>query len=253
MDLANWNIWESLTFKTSGYHKNFDLLIKNENIITEYSGTVSLIRLNKKLAPLPIGEYSFSVWNLDLAKKIKANINKLIKTYGQDNIYVEIVDMIKNKKLQTMNYQKIVFIHSFILHPDYRKKEITEEFIESMHKGYYDDKNNDIGIIVFVKPVQDNKIDLEYYRDSRTVKLRETHVLSDYTELPAYDYYKIDDLLKKNDTEINEYKLFSVASKCGFSRINDSHLFIYSPDKITVRMDEKQKIIESMEEEFLKK
>lgn len=249
MDLANWNIWELVTFKTNSYYKNFDFLIENENIITEYDGNISLIRIKEKKFPLPIGEYSFSIWNLELGKKIKANINKLIKTYGKDNVYVEIVDMIKKKTLKTKNYSKVIFIHSLILHPDYRKKEITEEFIEFLYRNYYDD---DIGIIAFVLPVQNNMIDSEFYRDDKKIKLRENIQSDNHKIVTAYDYYQINKFLKKTDAEKNEYKLFSIASRCGFSRINESHLFLYSPEKTMERINEKQKIINKEKKDHLK-
>jgi hypothetical protein len=46
--------------------------------------------------------------------------------------------------------------------------------------------------------------------------------------------------LEKQDTEKNEYKLFSVAAKCGFTRIGESYLFQYSPEKTIERMIEKR-------------
>ena len=250
MELAHWNIWELLTFKTNSYRKNFDLLIKDENIITEYTGTISLVRLKEKLPPLPIGEYSFSIWNFEIGKKVNADVHGLIKTYGEDNLYVEIIDMIKNDKFKTKDYHKIVFVHNLILRPEYRKKEITEEFIEFLYRDYFDD---DVGIIAFVKPVQDNVIDMKFYQDNKTIRVRKTINSMEFDEILAYEYYGIEGLTEKDDTEINEYKMFSIAAKCGFSRINDSHLFIYSPEKTIERIEAKQKIIQEVEEVSNKK
>ena len=53
--------------------------------------------------------------------------------------------------------------------------------------------------------------------------------------------------MNKRDVELNEYKLFSVASKCGFSRLDNSHLFQFSPDKIIERMLEKRDMLQKHE------
>ena len=38
----------------------------------------------------------------------------------------------------------------------------------------------------------------------------------------SYAYYSLDELKKTGDIEMSEYKLFALANKCGFNRIDDS-------------------------------
>ena len=246
MDLAHWNIWERLTFKTNSYRKNFDFVIKDENIITEYSGNISMLRLEDKLRPLPIGDYSFSIWNLDLAKLQKSNVMELIEICGNEPTYLEMLNMIKEKKLKTKNYQKIIFLHTLVLHPEFRKKEITEEFIEFIYRDYYSDN---VGIYAFVMPIQDNNVDFKHYMHEKDIIVHYGEDENAFHRYTAFDYFKLKKFEDETDTEINEYKLFSVAQKCGFDRINESHLFIYSPENTLKRIEAKYEIINNMDEQ----
>jgi hypothetical protein len=238
MNRNNWNLWNNLTFKTLGYRKNFDIVSVNENIITLYDGMISETRLNKPKPPRPVGEYGFSVWNIALAKKLGVDLNTLIKAHDIENTYSEMYNVIKKNVIDIKNYKRIVFVHSFILNKNYRKRDVTQEFIEMLYRDFYCD---DTAIIMLVKPFQDNTIDADYYFNRKYVKVKEsldglnTHMVS------AAEYYSLDELLEKNDTEINEYKLFALANKCGFNRINESYLFIFSPEKTLERLRKKMK------------
>jgi len=107
----------------------------------------------------------------------------------------------------------------------------------------------DIAIIMLVKPFQDNPIDADFYFNRKQVLVRESLDFSDAISISATEYYSLNELSKKNDTELNEYKLFAVANKCGFNRINNSHLFLFSPEKIEERLLEKQNFIQQTETE----
>jgi hypothetical protein len=238
IDRKDWDIWDNTTFKTTSYHKNFDLVNDDESIITEYSGTISLIRLADYLPPLLMGEFELSTWNIALGKNFDADFMKLIKSHKIENTYGELVKVIKNKELNVENYNKIVFVPNLVLRPDFRKRGITEEFIELLYREFYGENN---AIIALVKPLQDNPIDADVYYNQKFVEVHQS--LQNYHDIlvvPSVKYYSLDELLQKKDTEINEYKLFSVASRCGFTRLGESHLFILSPEKTVQRIKEKQ-------------
>jgi len=245
MKRRDWNLWNNITFKTKGYRKNFDIVNTNEKFITEYDGTVSEIRLEERKPPRPIGEYGFSVWNIGLGKKFGVDFNKLIKEHELEDTYRELIRVIMKKEIDVSDYKKIVLVHTFILNKDYRKRGITEEFIEMLYQDFYSD---DIAIIMLVKPFQDNLIDSDFYFNRKYVLVREA--LNDKgIAVPATEYYSLNELREKNDTEINEYKLFAVAHKCGFQRINESYLFLFSPQKIEKRWKEKEKFSQRVETE----
>jgi len=210
----------------------------DENIITLYDGMVSEIRLRERKPPRPVGEYGFSVWNIDLAKKLGVDLEKLVKVHDSENTYSEMYDVIKKNIIDVRNYKRIVFVHSFILNKDYRKQEITQEFVEMLYRDFYCD---DTTIIMLVKPFQDNAIDADYYFNRKKVEIKENIDNTNSRMVSAAEYYSLDELLEKNDTEINEYKLFALASKCGFNRINESYLFIFSPEKTLERLRKKMK------------
>jgi len=233
-----WNIWDNITFKTISYHKNFDLVNDDESLITEYCGTISLIRLAEYKPPLLMGEFELSTWNIELGNKFNANINKLIKTHKNEIIYNELIKVIENKDININKFNKIVFINNLILRPEFRKFGLTEELVELLYREHYANGNT---IIALVMPLQNNPIDTEYYFKQKIVEIKLS--LQNYNEIefiPSVEYYCLNDLLEKKDTEKNEYKLFSVAAKCGFTRIGESHLFQYSPEKTIERMIEKR-------------
>ena len=233
-----WDIWDNITFKTISYHKNFDLVNDDESLITEYCGTISLIRLAEYKPPLLMGEFELSTWNIKLGNKFNANINKLIKKHKIEVIYTELMNVIKNENIDVNNFNKIVFINDVVLRPEFRKLGLTEELVELLYREHY---ANDNAIIALVMPLQNNPTDKEYYFKEKFVELRLS--LQNYNEIEvisSVEYYCLNDLLEKKDAEINEYKLFSVAAKCGFTRIGESYLFQYSPEKTIQRMIEKR-------------
>jgi len=237
MNRLDWNLWSNITFKTQGYRKNFDMVNFNENFITEYDGTISEIRFKKRKPPRPVGEYGFSVWNIAMGKSFAVNFHKLIKEHAFEDTYRELIDVIKKEKISIKDYKKIVLVHTLVLKKEYRKRGITEEFTEMLYRDFYCE---DVAIIVLVKPFQDNPIDADFFNNRKMVLVRESLNQSEVVGVPATKYYSLDELVVNKDTELNEYKLFSVANRCGFERINESHLFLFSPEKIAKRMTEKQ-------------
>lgn len=234
----DWEIWDNLTFKTTSYHKNFDFVNNNESIITEYTGTISLIRLVDYKPPLIIGEFDLSIWNIGLGKKLNVNLKKLIKEHKIEDTYAELIKVIENKNININDYDKLILINNFVICPDYRKHGITEEFVEYLYREFYNENNL---IISLVKPLQDNSIDANIYFKIKTVEFHPS--IENYQKIeviPTVVYYSLDDLLLKEDKELNEYKLFSVASKCGFNRIDDSYLFMFTPDKAFERIINKR-------------
>ncbi|MFA5207085.1 MAG: hypothetical protein WC428_00145 [Candidatus Paceibacterota bacterium] len=233
-----WDIWDKTTFKTICYHKNFDLVNDDESLITEYRGTISLIRVKEYKPPVLMGEFELSEWNIGLGLKFDADLMKLMKKHKAEFLYTELLSVIKNKEIDITKYKKIVFVTNLIVRPDFRKFGLTEEFVELLYREHF---NENDAIIALVKPLQDNKIDKDHYYKREIIEIKLS--LEDNKKLefvPAVEYYKLNELLERKDTETNEYKLFSIATKCGFSRIGESYLFNYSPEKTIQRMSEKR-------------
>jgi hypothetical protein len=244
IDKKYWSIWDNTTFKTVCYHKNFDLINDNESLITEYCGTISLIRLAEYKPPLIIGEFELSEWNVGLGLKFESDLVKLVKKHKAEVIYNELLSLIKNKEIDITKFKKIIFVANLIVRPDFRKFGLTEEFIELLYREHY---NEGDAIIALVKPLQDNSIDKDYYFNQKIVEVKLS--LQNYNEIefvPAVDYYKLNDLLEKKDVETNEYKLFSVAARCGFNRIGESYLFNFSPEKTIERMIKKREYVKKI-------
>lgn len=245
MERQDWNLWNNITFKTQGFRKNFDIINANENLITEYDGSISELRLKNRKPPIPIGEFGFSVWNIGLGSRFAVNFNKLIKEHALEDTYSELMRVIKKKEINVNDYKKIVLVHTFILNKKYRKRGITEEFVEMLYRDFYAE---DVAIIMLVKPFQNNLIDADFYFNRKYVYFREK--IEDVPQaIPATEYYSLHELVEKDDVEINEYKLFAVAHRCGFQRINESYLFLFSPEKIEERMIEKSEFVQHVENE----
>jgi hypothetical protein len=246
MNKNNWNLLSNITFKTQNYHRNFDLINVNENFITEYDGTISEVRLNKRKPPRPVGKYGFSIWNIGLGEKFAVDFNLLIKDHAFEDTYHELINIIKKNEININKYNKIVLIHTLILNKDYRKQGITEEFIEMMYRNFY---AKDVAIIMLVKPFQDNSIDADFYLNHKRIIIKDSLSNENNINISAFEYYSLNELLEKNDVELNEYKLFNVANRCGFQRINDSYLFIFKPKKIENRISKKQNWLQQTDNE----
>lgn len=236
------NILNDIAFKTQAHTRNYDMVGDGDNIMTEYAGTISMLRIAEQKPPVIIGEYTFSVLDMSTAFLLGIDVHQLIKAYAVEDIYKELLYALNNDFLYyrelTEETGKVVLLHSYMLHPDYRKQGVTEEFIEMLHREFYSPKN---AIIALVKPFQENLVDADYYLNKRTVEVRDTlHGESKY--IPSLDYYSLADLMTETDTELIEYKLFAIANRCGFERLGDSHLFMYTPDKIKKRMLDKKKL-----------
>ena len=245
MDNNNYKILNNIAFKTQCFRKNFDLINKNENIITEYDGIISELRISERKPPLQIGEYGLSVWNIEMARMLKYSISKLVKIHKLENIYSELDIVVGEKLIKLKEYNKIVFIHGLVIRPDYRKLEITEEFVELLYRDFYNDKTI---ILALVKPLQNNKIDADFYFKNKNVIIKnKIGNVDDYDVIPAIKYYSLDKLIQNNDIELNEYKLFGIASRCGFNRIGESYLFQYYPEKTIERLFEKNKYLNEIE------
>lgn len=236
MNISNWNIWVNLAFTTRSFHKNFDLISDNENFITECEGTISEIRIEEHKLPRIIGEYRLSIWNTGLGISFNTDFKKLIEEYSFDDAYSEMNNIINNNQFHINYYRKIIFIHSIVLMEEYRKHEITEEFIETIFREYHA-KNT--AIIALVKPIQNNINEYDTYSKCKTILIKEYYHSLDNEVVPAVKYFSLNKLNQKKDIELNNYKLFSKATDCGFKRIENSHLFVFSPEKIKKRMQMK--------------
>lgn len=230
------NLLTNIVFKTQAHHKNYDFVVRHENIMTEYQGTITKLRIPEQKPPVIIGEYSLTVLNMTTARLFEADIYELIKDYSIEDVYKELLYAFKNDLLDPEGLRKdagkVVLLHSYVLHPDYRNQGVTEELIEMLHREFY---TTDNVIIALVKPFQENMVDADYLLNKRVVEVRDTlHGESRY--VTALDYYSFADFLKETDTEMIEYKLFAIANRCGFNRLGDSHLFMYTPDKTIERM-----------------
>jgi hypothetical protein len=191
-----------------------------------------------------MGEFELSEWNVGLGIKFETDLIKLVKKHKLEVLYTELLNMIKTKKIDITKYKKIVFLANLIIRPDFRKFGLTEEFIELLYRKHY---NEGDAIIALVKPLQDNPIDKDYYYNQKIVEIHLSLQNNNEIEfIPAVDYYKLNDLLEKKDTETNEYKLFSVAARCGFNRIGESYLFNFSPERTMQRMIEKREYVKKV-------
>lgn len=249
--MNKWNLWRNIVFKTTSYRKNFDISIPNENYITEHDGKITIIRYDENKYPLTIGEYGISIWNLKLGKLFNVDFHELLENHRIENTYYELINLMNDNVFDINQYDKILLIHSFVLCEKYRKHDVVDEFVEMVYRDYYDEHT---AILMLVRPFQDNEIDAEYYLNIGKVGNKEDLDSDEETIIPTTDYYSLNDFLNNDDTEINEYKLFAIASRCGFRRLGESYIFQFSPDKILERLENKQKLdtlIDNNDMEFL--
>ena len=243
MDNINWKVWDDLTFKTQCYRKNFDLINENDNIVTECDGVISKLRIAEMKPPLTIGEYGFSVWNLELGKLFNVNVSRLIETHRGENMYDELIIGMSSGLVDVLKYDKLILIQNLVICEEYRKLGIGEEFVEFMYRDFY---TKNTLVVALVKPFQYNQIDSEYFLKHKIVPISNRLGGGIDDKIPAKTYYNLNTLLGKNDREYNEYKVFSVASKYGFNRIGNTYAFQLDPAGVIKRIMDKREILRSI-------
>ena len=220
---------QNLSFNNKLYKTNYDLIIPNDNIITESDGTIYKLRIKEKKPPLFVGEYNLSIWNLKLGYLLNADIQEMIKKFSQEESYLELNNIINDKSFDINNYNKLIIIHSVVIKKEYRKNDVLNELIESIYREYNDDKT---AILMYVKPIQYNKLEFELFS-----KIKEYDSNDDiHLKISGKEYYSLNELETDTDAELNELKLFQRVHDCGFDRIENSKLFILSEDFILNRI-----------------
>lgn len=242
------NLWNNLTFKATVYGKNFDLTYENESFITEYDGAISEVRIEQNKPPVPVGEYQFSIWNINFAKELGIDLLDNLEEYEIEDSYAELHELLNNNEISLDKTNKLILLHTVVIHPNYRKNGVTEELIEFLYREYvYGNNNNQL--ISLVKPVQNNPVDFDYFWYNKRVKYKETISKNEpYKEISAKDYYNLEDFLNQDDTEMTEYKIFSAAKRCGFKRIGESYLFVLDPKNVINRIKEKRKELRTIDD-----
>lgn len=238
-----YNILNDVTFKTQVYQKNFNFL-GIDNIISENDGIITRLRTEENKPPIIIGEFGFSSWNINVAKIYDINIDQVILDYSKENSYGELLHLRKNGSIDFHNINRLYILHSFILHEDYRKYEITEELFEMFYRVFLSE--NDM-LLALVMPFQYNKVDFDYYYKNKKVLNLTSIKPRKQTEHSASDYYSLNNFLDNNDYESDSYRLFALASRCGLIRIGDGHLFKFTPDKTIERLKNKKNIENKIE------
>jgi len=240
------DLLKKITFRTTTYNKNFDIIGKYESFITEHTGVISLVRIGEEKPATQIGEYYISSFNFELAKKCDIDLTKSILKHKNEDSYNDLINLIKNNELNLENYNKIIYINNFIIKPEYRKKGITEEFIEYLFRNFYDKKSL---IICLVKPFQLINDDYDYFLKTKKIEVKSFIGEKSYKIVSAKEYYSLDDLKNVKDIELNKYKLFALAVKCGLNRINDSYIFAFNPKNElikNIKLKAKEKIKDNL-------
>ncbi len=243
--ISNLKILENLAFKTKVCHRNFDMISLNESFTTDLEGSITLVRIEENLPPIQIGEFYINIFNFDIARTFDVDLLPLIYAHDKEGSYTDFIDMIKaNNKNKIFDFEtinKLYYVNNFIIRPEFRKLGVCEEFTEFLYKNFHN-KNNEI--MILAKPLQLIEDDFKYFTTERWVENRMNLQSQDIEISPANDYYKLDKLLEyNNDLELCTYKLFAVASRCGFSRTgDDSYIFKFESEKIIKRIKAKQKL-----------
>ncbi len=243
-DTEIYKLWDDLTFKTTAYRKNFDIIIEGENIITEHIGAISKIQMFEKKPPIILGDYGFTVLNIKIANELNIDAVELIKEFNPQLAYEELEKTINGGDFNVYDYNKVIIIQNLVISEEYRKKGVVEEFIEMLYREHYDEK---IAIMSLVLPFQYNPFDFEYYDKYKKITIKEDIGDSPKEDIIAMEHFSLEKLIKeKTDRETNEYKLFAVADRCGFERIGESYLFLFNPEKIRKRLKEKWTYIKKL-------
>lgn len=220
----NIDINKRLVFITSSYKNNYNTLDIGDNIITEYTGAIHLRSEDFKESTI-IGHYSYVTININMAKLLNINVNTLIKKMNDlHDKYVALSDSLKASELNIHEYDTLTYLDHVIIHPQYRKKDVTHEFLEYMYNTHIQTTKKPL-FLGFIKPIQH-------------VENNPTKNIMIFDDISLYDYYFISQLNDVNDDELIKYKLYGLAQKLGFEQLHED-IFKLNPNNIKKRMLEK--------------
>lgn len=230
--LDNFNIHNGLSFKVKSYGRNYDFFTLYDSFFKYDEGVISLSRNEINKQPKVIGEFSITKWNFELADKLNIDLCEFIKLEKEDS-YSDFIKLMDSEMINLNEYSNVVLVNSLIVQENYRKHGISGEFFEYLYRTYY---NNNTLVLVLVKPLQSVVSDYLYYLNEKIVKIKPNVEKSETIEIPAFEYYGVNNLSKFDDTEMNDYKLFNVGVKGGLSRIGDTYLFKINEDAMLNRI-----------------
>ena len=104
-----------------------------------------------------------------------------------------------------------------------------EKFTEMIYNTFHDPKT---AIIVYAKPIQykDIYVNDENYFNYKSIQFKEKGLIK---SIPATKYYSFNNLSpKKDNKESDVYRVYSVANRCGFNRIENTDFFKYDTNKL---------------------
>jgi len=217
----------NISYKINSYPNNNDLAYYNDCYITNHDGFIYLKNFDNNNMPQLIGEFFISTLNIEIIKQLNVNIINVFKNYTNEILYSELLKVIYQKELNIFKYSNIVIVQSLVIKKEYRKKKIFNDFVEMLFREYY---NNNTLIILLVLPFQKNPIDYKYYKQKKQIIKTKSNDIT----INAFDYYNLYEFEQTNDDELCELKLFSHASKMGFSRISNTHIFILNKPNIII-------------------
>lgn len=234
MSEFNFNIIENLAFKTLTYHKNYDLLYDGHKFFISCEGTISKLRIIERKPPLIIGEYDFDIVDLATMKLLNYDISSIDGDNFGDILITEFFNMIKSNEFEIENYDKAILLNNLILTKEFRGKFVSDEFIEMMFRNYYDERTIILGLFL---PIQYNKNNSNSFLNERVVRNKLKAGVEEYHTIPAVDYYSLRELNTRDDEEYDTYKIYSVADRLGFRRLNlETSMFVFEPEKTRKRM-----------------
>lgn len=236
-------IVKNIVFKSTSYDRTYDFDLEYDSYVKTILGYINYIQVNVHRPTMPIGEYMYNVFNVALAKINRVNFMNLLNSYCETNeIYVDLIDLLKSNKIDVNQYNKIVYIPTIILNEKFRNKNVVSEFIKYIKREFY---GENVLILFLVKPFQQIEDDFNYFCSERTIEIKSYHKCCDLEEfeanvreinnkskhtitiykIPALRYYNLNGEMFNIDHEISQYKLYAHAQKLGLIKIDDGNIF----------------------------
>lgn len=237
-------ISKDIVFKPLAFCRNFDMFTIDDSFVQNISGEINETNIAERALPTLIGEFTINIYNVSLANYFGANIIDEFELNAETSIINnEIFKVVKNG-LDINKYNKIIYINNLIFVPNRRGYNIVDEFIEFVFRTYY---TMDTLILFYVKPFQYIHDDFNYFSTIKTVDIRNNIKTKSYKKISANLFYGLDGLKNnESDEEIETYKIYSIASRNGLHRIDNSDIFeMRNIEKILKRIKQKKELVEA--------
>lgn len=216
-----------INFKYELSHFVNGLVDPDETYDQFYEGMMLKIDLDKK--PKTIGMFELHTYDLKKSKMFNSydEVLEILEelSYDKNSRFHKLTELIKDYgEMSIFNLDKVLFLKSVIIHPDYRGQGIFKELIKSIYLTQY---NKGSLFIINSAPIQNVSDEFDFHMKQYYINVKnDDGTISNLTTGNYFDLHT----LPSADEGYN-YKLYAKMQSLNLTQFEDSELFYFMDEK----------------------